>query len=88
MKIKSGFVLRNVAGQGMVIATGEASRSFHGMVKLNATGTAIWQGLEAGLSAQAIAEKLAADYDVDVSKALEDVNVMIGKMKEAGFIVE
>ena len=31
MRIKNGFVLREVAGQIMVIATGEASKDFHGM---------------------------------------------------------
>lgn len=88
MKIKPGFVLRNVAGQGVVIATGEASKSFHGMVKLNTTGTAIWQGVEAGLTADQIAAKLALDFDVSTEKALEDVLGMIEKMKDAGFIVE
>ena len=38
MRIKEGFVLREVAGQAMVIATGEASKEFHGMVKLNESG--------------------------------------------------
>ena len=38
VRIKDGFVLRDVAGQTVVIATGEASRDFHGMVKLNGTG--------------------------------------------------
>ena len=32
MRIKNGFVLREVAGQNMVIATGEASKDFHGMI--------------------------------------------------------
>ena len=32
MRIKKGFVLREVAGQIMVIATGEASKDFHGMI--------------------------------------------------------
>lgn len=38
MRIKDGFVMRKVAGKYVVVATGEASRSFHGMIKLNDTG--------------------------------------------------
>ena len=38
MKIKNGFVLRDVGGQAVVIAVGEASKTFHGMINLNATG--------------------------------------------------
>ena len=29
MKIKNGFVLRDVGGQAVVIAVGEASKTFH-----------------------------------------------------------
>ena len=32
MKINEGFVLREVAGQAVVIAVGEASEKFHGMI--------------------------------------------------------
>ena len=35
MRTKKGFVLREVGGQTVVIATGEASENFHGMDKLN-----------------------------------------------------
>lgn len=49
MKIKDGFVLREVAGQAVVIAVGEASKEFHGMINLNATGKLVWQGIEQGL---------------------------------------
>lgn len=34
MKIKNGFVLRDVGGQAVVIAVGEASKTFHGMDNL------------------------------------------------------
>lgn len=42
MRIKQGFVMRDVAGQAVVIATGDASRDFHGMVKLNQTAAVVW----------------------------------------------
>ena len=46
MKIKEGYVLREVAGQAVVIAVGEASKTFHGMINLNETGRRLpenWQ---------------------------------------------
>ena len=46
MRIKDGFVLREIAGQIMVIATGEASKNFHGMIKLNETGRDIFVALQ------------------------------------------
>lgn len=67
VRIKDGFVLRDVAGQTVVIATGEASRDFHGMVKLNGTGRVIWEGLSRGDDAEDIAQELVKSYDVDRS---------------------
>lgn len=87
MRIKEGFVLRQVAGQTMVIATGEASKDFHGIIKLNATGKEIWQGLTDGLSKEQIIEKIVAQYEVEVEKATADVEAMIKQMTEAGFLV-
>lgn len=86
MKIKKGFVLRKVAGQAMVIATGEASKDFHGMVKLNDTGCEIWQGLTEGLTEEEIVKKLTEKYEVEEEKAASDVAAIIVKMQEAGFL--
>ena len=88
MKIKKGFVMRKVAGNAVVIATGEASKNFHGMVRLNATGADIWQGVADGLDENAIADRLVSIYEVDREKAYEDVISTVAKMKEAGFIEE
>lgn len=86
MKIKQGFVMRDVAGQAVAIATGEASKSFHGMVKLNDTGAFIWNGIEKGLGEAEIAEQLAASYDVEVGQALKDVESFIARMRDAGLV--
>ena len=88
MKIKDGYVLRDVAGQAVVIAVGEASRTFHGMISLNATGKQIWQGVSRGLRAEAIAQELSEEYEVDPEKALRDTNEMIEKMRAAGVLEE
>lgn len=87
MRIKNGFVLREVAGQVMVIATGEASKDFHGMIKLNATGKVIWTGVQDGLAVEEIAKKLQELYDVSFEKAIEDTEAFIEQMKEMEFIV-
>lgn len=86
MKIKQGFVMRDVAGQAVAIATGDASKSFHGMVKLNDTGAVIWNGIEKGLDEAEIAEQLAASYDVEVGQALKDVESFIVRMRDAGLV--
>ena len=87
MRIKKGFVLREVAGQIMVIATGEASKDFHGMIKLNSTGKEIWLGLQEGLSEEDIAKRMAEKFDVEQDKAAEDTHAFLKQMEEMGFLI-
>ena len=87
MRIKNGFVLREVAGQIMVIATGEASKDFHGMIKLNSTGKEIWLALQEGLAEKDVVKRIQDKYDVDAEKASQDVRGFIKQMEEMGFLV-
>jgi len=59
MKIKERFVIRKVAGKYVAVATGKASREFHGMVKLNETGKTIWEGVADGRTMDEIVNILA-----------------------------
>ena len=56
MKIKEGFVVKEIAGQCVVIALGEASKIFNGLIKLNDTGRFIWEKLSEGMNASDIAD--------------------------------
>ncbi len=86
MKLKQGFVLREVAGQTLVVATGEASKDFHGMIKLNDTGRFIWEQLLAGKSEKEIVDAICESYeDVDREFAREKTAEFLKKIEDAGF---
>lgn len=86
MKIKNGFVLREVNGQAVVIATGDASMTFHGMIKLNSTAMDIWKLVEAGLDTESIADSIAKKYDTVKESAVADIKEFIEKMEKAGIL--
>ncbi len=90
MKIKQGFIIRKVAGKYVVVATGEASKNFHGMVKLNETAKNIWEGLAAGKTPEEITDNLAKLNDAktpeDHERIAKDVQSMIKEMQDAGFL--
>ena len=86
MKIKEGFVLREVAGQAVVIAVGKASESFHGMINLNSTGKVIWTGIQDGQTEEEIVKNITDQYEVESERAEKDVKQMIQKMYEVGVI--
>ncbi|MCC8103908.1 MAG: PqqD family protein [Lachnospiraceae bacterium] len=92
MKIKEGFVIRKVAGEYVAVATGEASREFQGMIKLNETAKTIWEGLADNWTRERIVESLAgksgAKSQEDYRVIADDVNAMICEMTDAGFLTE
>lgn len=81
MKIKNGFVIRDVAGKTFVVATGELSKTFKGMITLNETGKFIWKLLENDIEREAIVDAIMKEYDVqDRAMVEKDVNTFIDKL--------
>lgn len=86
MKIKDGFILREVAGSFIVVAVGEAVKEFNGIVNLNETGAVLWKTLEKGATKEQLVKALLAEYDVDETTAEKDVSAFIEKLQEAKLV--
>lgn len=86
MKIRKGFVLREVAGNAIVISVGAARDIFQGMIQLNETGKEIWKGIEEGLTVERIAQRLEEIYEVDLEEARQDTEEVVGQLKKAGIL--
>ena len=84
MKLKSGFVLREVAGSWVVLPTGEATVDFNGMLSLNDSGALLWKALEKGADKQGLIDALLAEYEVEASLAEADVTAFLDKLAGAG----
>lgn len=86
MKIKENYVMREVAGQAIVIAIGEESKHFKGMINLNQTGSDVWRYMEKGLDLNEIARKIAEKYEVDENTAAQDIKKMMDRLYKAGVL--
>ena len=86
MKIKNGFVVRPVAGQHMVVALGEASKSFNGIIKLNDSARIIWDMLAVGAEREAIVTRLLEEYDVARAILEADCDKFIQSLQENGIL--
>lgn len=85
MKLKDGFLLRDIAGRNVVVPTGdELNMSL--MISLNGTGRFLWERLEKGASAQELKDALMETYDVSEELAQNDVDAFIEKLSENGFL--
>ena len=86
MKIKNGFISRQVAGNNVVVAIGEQSKHFNGIIKLNESGLLLWNKLVAGAERAELVELLLAEYDIDAQTAENDVDKFVGVLRDAGAI--
>lgn len=86
MKIKEGFVVRDIAGQSVVIAVGAASKIFNGIIKLNETGKLIWTKLSEGANKEDTVTAILAEYDVDRETVEKDYDNFVNTLLGAGII--
>ena len=86
MKIKEGYLLRDVAGSHVVVSVG--SVDFDGMIRLNDTGVFLWKKLASGVEEKELVSALLAEYDVAPEIAEKDVSEFVFGLREAGLLDE
>lgn len=85
MKLKEGFILRKVAGQNVVLPSGDVL-DLNMMITLNGTGAFLWQLLQEEIDEDAMVSALLGEYDVDEQTARASVAGFVAKLNENGFL--
>lgn len=89
MKTKTGFKLRPLGNDFILIGESLEQVNFNKMISLNETAAYLWQQLSDGnidFDAQTMANLLTKEYDVDDSTALRDAQNTIDQWLNAGII--
>lgn len=86
MKIKDGYILREVAGSNIIVAVGDEAVNFDGIKTLNETGAFLWKQIEAGKTEIEVAKALVSEYDVEEETAKADVAEFINLLISNGLI--
>lgn len=84
MKIKEGYVLRQVADLWVVLPLAEETVNFNGMIKLNDCGALLWKELEHGCEPEALVDAVLAEYRVSREQARADVMEFLEKLSNVG----
>ncbi|MCF0182334.1 MAG: PqqD family protein [Muribaculaceae bacterium] len=88
MKIKPGFTLRDVCGENVIVAEGEANIDFSKVVVLNESAACVWSAVEnRDFEVADMVAALQGEYDVSAEQATADCQKLAQKWIEAGFIV-
>ncbi|MGN1307647.1 MAG: PqqD family protein [Faecousia sp.] len=86
MKIKLEFVLREIAGDILLVPVGKAALDLNGMLTLNEVGAEIWKMLPEVESEEEIVERLLQDYEVEPAQVREDVSAFLNRLRTLGIL--
>ena len=85
MKIKDGFILRQVASQNVVLPASK-ELNLNMMITLNDTGAFLWEQLQMETNEDALVAALLKEYDVDEDTARDCVRPFVKKLDDNGFL--
>lgn len=83
MKIKSGFLLRTIAGSHIVVPVGNRSLDFNGMITMNDSAVFLWKQLEQGATEEELVQALLRTYeDAEEETCRRNVADFLAKLRE------
>lgn len=81
MKIKDGYILRSIAGENVVLPSGD-ELDLNVIITLNGSARFLWERLEKGAEAGELVDALLEEYDVDRETAAKAVADFCEKLKD------
>lgn len=93
MRVKPGFVLREVCGQNIIIAEGKQNVDFSNIISMNDSSALLWRSVQGkDFTVADLARTLQDHYQLDDDKplpadvAMKDAEEIARKWLEAGII--
>lgn len=86
MKINKEFILREIAGEYILVPIGDTPLSFNGLITVNDVGVFIWNNIEKSSSEEELLNLILDEYEVDKASAKEDLDEFLGKLRESEII--
>lgn len=88
MKVSSDFIMREIAGEFILVPVGAAAAKFNGLITMNEVGKYIFELLSEKRTLQELAEKITDEYDVSLETAISDAKEFLGQLRDIGALIE
>ena len=86
MNIKREFVLREIAGDLLLVPTGKTALDLNGMLTLNDVGADIWRMLPEVKDEEEIVQRLLQEYEAEAEEIRPDVLAFLDKLRKLNII--
>ena len=82
MKVKEGFLLKEIAGDYVLVPVGENLVDFSAMVVLNETGAFLWRLMESKITKEGLLKAILKEYDITNAVAQQDIDEFLKTMRK------
>ena len=82
MKINGELILREIAGESILIPVGETALRLSGMITLTESGALLWKRLQTECSEEELVDAVLEAYDTDRAAAQADVQAFLGQLRQ------
>lgn len=88
MKLKHEFIIREIAGEYVLIPMGKSALAFSGMVTTNEVGAAICQRLESPATKEELVEAVCQEFEVSPQTAQADLEEFLTVLRQVNLLEE
>lgn len=86
MELKKEFMLRNIAGDNILVPLGGTINDFNGLIAINEIGKFIWENIESSKDEDELLQRILDEYEVERDVAKADLDEFLGKLKAVDII--
>lgn len=88
MRIEKEFILREIAGDYVIVPTGKTALEFNGLITVNELGAFIWKKMQQDIAEDNLVSAILDEYEVKEETARNDVKEFLGKLEEYNILKE
>ena len=88
MRIDAGFILREIAGEYVIVPTGKTALIFNGMLTANAMGIFLWEHLKEDVTEEELVASVVSEYDIDEKTARNDIQEFLEVLRQSKILIE
>ena len=86
MRVDKEFVLREIAGDYIIIPTGKTVLEFNGLITVNDVGVDIWNMLQEEVTMDDLVQGILKEYEVEEEVAREDIQEFLVTLEKSGIL--
>lgn len=88
MRISKDYIVREIAGEYIIVPTGREALNFQGLITVNETGAFLWNLLqEESMTEDSLTDALCESYEIERVTAKQDVMEFLRYVEQRGLLL-